>query len=65
MTAARYWVDIGDLEKGLGTFVYRKMPDTPGYWAEVELAIVPAERRVSHGEEDASDGKSKVVQFRG
>jgi len=64
VTAARYWVERGDFEKGLGTFAHRKRPAEPGAWVEVELALVPAERE-RHGEEDASGGKSEARGFGG
>lgn len=42
MTTARtYWIDAGDLEKGLASFLYRTKPEDMGNWVEIEVAQVP------------------------
>lgn len=44
-TAARYWMSRFCLEHGMDSPVYRRRPEEPGDWVEVELALVPTRPR--------------------
>lgn len=49
MTSARnYWIEASDLDKGVSTHLYRKQPEEPGHWIEVEVAILPVRAKVEY-----------------